>query len=258
MDDHQKLVVHFVSALLSNNALMRKPNFSGDDSKTESLMYQVVRAGEVCARLIGECGTKQKPLFSGVNMHVNRSSGACVRRRSVPETARRGRPGHSKAERQRVGARCRADQRLRAGKLTAGTPGPLRQISTARITTLTEGRVDHSGSPFDGKVSCRKAARELLCQGRATQAQGGRPRLIGYLIHLYQPWAGLRHVMIVADSELSMLQQFQLGPWCCLPGNDQGSRVVRCFVTPLDWEQFARFDLVSLCCECTSTPSAAS
>jgi len=81
--------------------------------------------------------------------------------------------------------------------------------------------------------------------------------MIGYLVCLHTEWRKIKHLLFVARNELEMLEQFHQGAWCKIDQNVTASRVVWCATTPKDWEDWDKFSLRELCCECNHGRSAA-
>jgi hypothetical protein len=74
--------------------------------------------------------------------------------------------------------------------------------------------------------------------------------MIGYLIHLFKPWHGIRHFLHVARDEDSLLQELSVCPAFDSLEQWERSRIVRCFTTPADWDDWDKSSLAELCSEC--------
>lgn len=74
--------------------------------------------------------------------------------------------------------------------------------------------------------------------------------MIGYLIHLSEKWHGIRHLMHVVRDEPTLLAELSQCPAFQIPGNWERSRIVRCFITPQDWDDWNKHLLHQLCSEC--------
>jgi hypothetical protein len=74
--------------------------------------------------------------------------------------------------------------------------------------------------------------------------------MMGFLLHLVEPWNGLRHVLIVAQDASDMLHQAAECSILKRGGKSKMHRVVRCFSTPEDWREFERCSFTELCSEC--------
>jgi hypothetical protein len=80
--------------------------------------------------------------------------------------------------------------------------------------------------------------------------------MIGFLLHLVEPWKGMRHVMIFAVDVEDMLRQAYQNEILTRAGNSKLHRITAVFRTKEDWDRFARLSFCELCCECTKPLAA--
>jgi hypothetical protein len=72
---------------------------------------------------------------------------------------------------------------------------------------------------------------------------------VTYLLHLATPWAGIRHVLVIAKDELDLMEQFSRHAAAKIGSNYLESRIGRAMRNRAEWQLFCMLPM-RLACSC--------